>query len=96
MRDSKRDDDGLEVKNRDNAPIPGSGAAGGGVNRRDFLKLAGLGSAVAGGAGLGAFGYATGKDPNSHLGLQNEYGASLIFNRKRYRVDSPTYERVGH
>ncbi len=65
------------------------------MNRRDLLKLAGLASAAAGGAGLGAFGYAAGKDPNTHLGLQNEYGASLVFNRERYRVDVPTYEKVG-
>jgi epoxyqueuosine reductase len=65
------------------------------MKRRDLLKLAGMASAAAGGAGLGAFGYAAGKDPNTHLGLQDEYGASLVFNRKRYRVEVPTYEKVG-
>jgi epoxyqueuosine reductase len=65
------------------------------LKRRDFLKVAGLASAAGGAAGLGAFGYAAGKDPNTHLGWQNEYGASLIFNRKRYEVDTPTYQRVG-
>ncbi len=75
----------------------GSGGPGGGsdVNRRDFLKLAGLASAAAGGAGLGAFGYAAGKDPNTYLGWQNQEGASLVFNRKRYEVDEPTYQEVG-
>lgn len=67
----------------------------GAMNRRSFLKAAGLASAAAGGAGLGAFGYAAGKDPNTMLGWQNEYGASLIFNRKRYEVDAPTYQKVG-
>jgi len=65
------------------------------VNRRDFLKLAGLASAAAGGAGLGAFGYAAGKDPNTYLGWQNQEGASLVFNRKRYEAAEPTYLRVG-
>jgi len=73
----------------------GDGNGGGEVNRRDFLKIAGLASAAAGGAGLGAFGYAAGQDPNTYLGLQNQEGASLVFNRKRYEVDAPTYERVG-
>jgi len=67
----------------------------GGMNRRDFLKAAGLASGVAGAGGLGAFGYAAGKDPNSYLGWQNQEGASLVFNRKRYEVDEPTYQRVG-
>ena len=65
------------------------------LSRRQFIKASGLAGAVAGGAGLGAFGYAAGKDPNTYLGLQNEQGASLIFNRKRYEVDQPTYEKVG-
>ena len=53
-----------------------------GVNRRDFLKMAGLAGAAAGGAGLGAFGYAAGQDPNTYLGWQNEEGASLVFNHR--------------
>jgi reductive dehalogenase len=65
------------------------------LNRRDFFKAAGLISAAAGGAGLGAFGYAAGKDPDTYLGWQNEEGASLIFNRTRYEVDEPTYQKVG-
>lgn len=65
------------------------------LSRRQFIKASGLAGAVAGGAGLGAFGYAAGKDPNTYLGLQNEQGASLIFNRKRYEVDQPTYEIAG-
>ena len=59
------------------------------------MKAAGLASGVAGGAGLGMFGYAAGKDPNTYLGWQNESGASQTFNRKRYEVDEPTYETVG-
>ena len=73
----------------------GQGRKKEGLDRRSFLKAAGLGSAVVGGAGLGAFGYAAGKDPDTYLGWQNEEGASLVFHRKPYEVDEPTYERVG-
>jgi reductive dehalogenase len=66
-----------------------------GVGRRDFLKMAGLASAAAGGAGLGAFGYAAGRDPETYLGWQNQEGASLTFNHRRYEVESPTYQKVG-
>ena len=65
------------------------------VNRRQFMKAAGLVSGLAGGAGLGMFGYAAGKDPHSYLGWQNEEGAGLTFNRKRVAVDEPTYQIVG-
>ncbi len=68
---------------------------GAGVNRRDFIKMAGLASAAAGGAGLGAFGYAAGQDPNTYLGWQNQEGASVLFDRKKYEVDEPTYTKVG-
>jgi reductive dehalogenase len=70
------------------------GSDGDGLNRREFLKVAGIASAAAGGAGLGAFGYAAGKDPNTYLGWQNQEGASLVFNRNRYEVEEPTYSRV--
>ena len=66
-----------------------------GLSRRQFMKAAGLASGVAGGGGLGLFGYAAGKDPNTYLGWQNEEGAVQTFNRKRFEVDEPTYEIVG-
>lgn len=66
-----------------------------GPSRRDFLKTAGAAGAVAGGAGLGLFGYAAGRDPATYLGWQNEEGASQIVDRTRYAVDRPTYERIG-
>ena len=47
-----------------------------GLDRRQFLKISGVASAVVGGTGLGLFGYAAGKDPASYLGWQNEEGAS--------------------
>lgn len=74
---------------------PGTGGQGTEMNRRSFLKAAGLASGVAGAGGLGVFGYAAGKDPSTYLGWQNQEGASLVFNRKRYEVDEPTYQKVG-
>lgn len=65
------------------------------LDRREFLKVSGAVSAALGGLGLGFYGYAAGKDPQTHLGWQNQQGVSQSFDRKRYEVDEPTYERVG-
>ncbi|MHC4696718.1 MAG: reductive dehalogenase [Planctomycetota bacterium] len=65
------------------------------INRRLFLKAAGATSAVLGSAGLGLFGYAAGQDPNSYLGWQTHEGVNQYFNRSKWAVPSPTYERVG-
>jgi reductive dehalogenase len=65
------------------------------LDRRDFLKISGVASAALSGVGLGVFGYASGKDPKTYLGWQNEEGASQTFDRERYAVDEPTYEKVG-
>ena len=64
------------------------------LSRRQFMKAAGLVSGVAGGAGLGLFGYAAGTDPSTYLGWENEEGAIQSFNRKRFEVDEPPYEIV--
>lgn len=64
-------------------------------SRRHFLKATGAASAVLGGAGLGFFGYEAGRDPNSYTGWKNFEGANQTFNRKRWEVDSPHYEKVG-
>lgn len=64
-------------------------------NRRHFLKATGSASAVLGGAGLGFFGYEAGRNPNSYTGWKNYEGASQTFNRKRWEVDRPHYEKVG-
>ena len=69
--------------------------AGNGLDRREFLKISGVASAVVGGTGLGLFGYAAGVDPQTYLGWQNEEGASEIVDHGKYEVDEPTYERVG-
>ncbi len=65
------------------------------LNRRQFLKAGGATGAAIGGAGLGLFGYAAGKDPNTYLGWQTYEGVNQYFNRKRYEVDEPTYVQVG-
>ena len=94
-RDKKAKEGGGVTDSSEKGNGDGRRAGGDGVNRRDFLKIAGLAGATAGGVGLGAFGYAAGKDPNTYLGWQDQEGASVIFDRKRYEVDVPTYVKVG-
>ncbi len=65
------------------------------VDRRKFLKVGGATGAAVGGLGMGLFGYAAGKDPNSYLGWQTYEGVNQFFNRKRYEVDKPTYISSG-
>jgi len=65
------------------------------LNRRQFLKASGAAGAIVGSAGLGLFGYQSGKDPNSYTGEESFQGAVENFNRHKYAVDSPTYETVG-
>lgn len=69
--------------------------ANGGPNRRAFLKASGLAAAAAGGAGLGLFGHAAGRDPRSYTGWETHQGAAQDFNRERFAAAEPTYERVG-
>ena len=65
------------------------------LNRRQFLKASGAISAVLGSAGLGAFGYGAGKDPASYTGWKTFEGGDQTFDREKWQVDSPTYEKVG-
>ena len=65
------------------------------MNRRKFLKTSGAAGAIAGGAGLGFFGYEAGKDPDSYTGWKNREGGFQTFNRLKWVVDKPTYEKVG-
>ena len=65
------------------------------LSRRQFLKASGAASAVLGGTGLGMFGYAAGKDPESYTGWKNFEGGSQTFDREAWSVDKPTYEVVG-
>ena len=65
------------------------------LHRRQFLKATGAASAVAGGAGLGLFGYADGKDPMNYTGWATYEGAHQTFDREKWAVDKPTYEKTG-
>lgn len=67
----------------------------GNFSRRQFLKASGATGAVLGSAGLGLFGYASGKDPNTYSGWQTYEGANQTFDRSAWEVDSPTYQKVG-
>jgi len=64
-------------------------------SRRQFLKASGATSAVLGIGGLGFYGYQAGKDPSSYTGWKTFEGGDQTFNRRRFEVDSPTYEKVG-
>lgn len=63
--------------------------------RRQFLKTSGAASAVLGSTGLGFYGYQAGKDPYSYRGWENWEGVNQSFNRKKYAVDKPHYQKVG-
>jgi len=65
------------------------------LNRRQFLKISGLASGVLGSAGIGLFGYASGKDPMTYSGWQTFEGANQTFDRTKWETDNPTYEKVG-
>ncbi len=71
---------------------PGSS---GKFNRRQFLKASAAAGAAIGSTGLGLFGYAAGKDPNTYLGWQTYEGINQTFDRSAWEVDTPTYEKVG-
>lgn len=65
------------------------------VTRRTLIKAAGATSAVLGLSGLGLCGYQAGKDPDSYTGCEGLQGAAQSFDRKRFAVDEPHYEKVG-
>ncbi|MFC1493074.1 reductive dehalogenase [candidate division KSB1 bacterium] len=65
------------------------------LNRRQFLKASGVAGAVAGSTGLGLFGYAAGVDPRSYQGYQSFEGADQNFDREKWSVDEPTYQKIG-
>ncbi|MCK4889762.1 MAG: twin-arginine translocation signal domain-containing protein, partial [Candidatus Aminicenantes bacterium] len=65
------------------------------MDRRKFLKASGAAGAVVGGAGLGFFGYDAGRDPDSYTGWKNREGGFQTFNRIKWAVEKPTYEKTG-
>jgi reductive dehalogenase len=64
-------------------------------SRRKFLKAAGAAGAALGTGSLGFYGYQAGRDPSTYTGWKTFEGADQNFNRRRFEVDSPTYEIVG-
>lgn len=66
-----------------------------GFSRRQFLKISGATGAVLGGTGLGFFGYQAGRDPHAYTGCETFQGAAQTFDRGRFFVDYPTYEKTG-
>ena len=75
--------------------MSGSGDMEHGIGRRRFLKAVGAGSAAAGAAGLWFFGTEAGRDPGSYTGMVNREGGFQTFDRDKWAVDKPTYEKVG-
>jgi len=65
------------------------------VARRTFLKAAGATGAILGVSGLGLHGYQAGRDPMTYTGCEGFQGAAQSFNRERFTVDSPPYEKTG-
>jgi reductive dehalogenase len=65
------------------------------LSRRKFLKATGAVGAALGTGGMGLFGVQAGKDPSTYTGWKTFEGADQTFNRKKFEVDSPTYEKVG-
>lgn len=65
------------------------------LSRLDFLKVALMGSAGLGLAGVAGAGYANGKDYNTYTGSTIYHGEGQFFDRKPFEVDNPTYEIVG-
>jgi len=65
------------------------------LNRRKFLKVAGAASAAAGGLGIGIWSVESGKDPMTHTGEESYQGAAQYFNRKKFEVAVPPYEKIG-
>jgi hypothetical protein len=65
------------------------------ISRRRFLKVSGAVGAALGAGGMGLFGYQAGRDPSTYTGWETFEGADQSFDRKKYEVDSPTYQKVG-
>lgn len=65
------------------------------VSRRWFLKTGGAAGAAMGSAGLGFFGYESGRDPRTHTGCVDYQGQGRLFDRNKFTVDRPHYRRVG-
>jgi epoxyqueuosine reductase len=65
------------------------------INRRHFLKAGTATGAVLGGAGLGFFGFESGRNPSSRIGWLDYQDDLFRFNRQRFAVQHPHYKIVG-
>ncbi|NOQ25069.1 MAG: reductive dehalogenase [Bacteroidales bacterium] len=66
------------------------------LDRRKFIKTAGLVGGALSLFGAAGAGLAAGKDKDSHTGYGRKfYGEDQFFNRKPFLVDKPTYETIG-
>lgn len=62
------------------------------INRRKFIKSAGLAGGALSLAGVAGAGYSAGADKDSYTGYgRTAYGEDQFFNRKPFFVDKPTY-----
>ena len=66
-----------------------------GMNRRDFLKIAGLAGVAVQAGGLVAGGVAAGADKESYTGWESFNPSTMFFNREPFRIPSPAHEPVG-
>ncbi|HDZ40302.1 MAG TPA: reductive dehalogenase [Bacteroidetes bacterium] len=66
------------------------------INRRKFIKSAGLAGGALSLAGVAGAGYSAGADKDSFTGYgRTAYGEDQFFNRKPFLVDKPTYVQEG-
>lgn len=65
------------------------------MDRRKFLKSSAAAGAAISGVGMGFFGYEAGIDPDSYTGWKNREGGYQTFDREKWSVQKPTYEKVG-
>lgn len=66
------------------------------MDRRNFLKYAGLSSGTLALAGVSTAGLVAGRSKDSHTGWgRTPYGKDQFFNRKPFLVDQPTYQVAG-
>jgi epoxyqueuosine reductase len=66
------------------------------MDRRNFLKTAGLATGALTLAGAAGVGFAAGKDKDSYTGWgRTAYGKDQFFNRKPFAVEKPCYEEIG-
>lgn len=66
------------------------------LNRRDFIKKAGLIGGALSLAGAAGAGLVAGSNKESYTGWgRTAYGGDQFFNRRPFRVEAPTYEKVG-